>query len=156
MLELNIPGGPRLDLEHLVLDYNGTLALDGDIIPGVMGLLSEVKKEMSVHVLTADTHGTVRDKFPPETVHLHLLPARHQDQGKLEYVKNLGAGICACVGNGRNDALMLRKAALGVAVLSGEGCHSLALSGADISVPGILDALNLFLRPARLIATLRN
>jgi len=35
MLEIDIPGTGLLRLQHLVLDYNGTLATDGALLPGV-------------------------------------------------------------------------------------------------------------------------
>ena len=35
MIEIDIPGYKTLHLEHLVLDYNGTLAVDGVLIDGV-------------------------------------------------------------------------------------------------------------------------
>ena len=156
MLEINIPGGPNLGLNHLVLDYNGTIALDGDIIPGVMDILGQLADMLTVHVLTADTHGTVREKLPLDLVRVHVLSPQNQDQGKLQYTRELENSSCVCVGNGRNDALMLREAGLGIAVVQAEGCHFKTMAEADIIVPGILEALNLLLKPNRLIATWRN
>jgi soluble P-type ATPase len=156
MLEINIPGGPKLGLNHLVLDYNGTIALDGDLIPGVMDILGQLTDILSVHVLTADTHGTVREKLPLDLVRVHILPPQNQDQGKLQYTRELESSSCVCVGNGRNDALMLREAGLGIAVVQAEGCHFQTMAEADIVLPGILEALNLLLKPNRLIATWRN
>ena len=40
-LELVIPGSGKLSLEHLVLDYNGTIADRGQILPGVAELYDE-------------------------------------------------------------------------------------------------------------------
>ncbi len=37
MLEIDIPGKSTLKLSHLVLDYNGTVACDGHLLPGVPG-----------------------------------------------------------------------------------------------------------------------
>jgi len=39
MIELTVPGFGALRLEHLVLDYNGTLAVDGKLLPGVRDAL---------------------------------------------------------------------------------------------------------------------
>ena len=36
MLEINIPGYTKIFVEHLVLDYNGTLAVDGIPLQGVL------------------------------------------------------------------------------------------------------------------------
>ena len=60
------------------------------------------------------------------------------------------------VGNGRNDRLMLKEAALGIAVLQAEGAAAEALLAADVVAPDILAALDLLLAPEGLIATLRS
>jgi soluble P-type ATPase len=50
---------------------------------------------------------------------------------------------------------MLRAAALGIAVLAGEGLAVEALLAADVLALGPSDALDLLLNPRRLAATLR-
>ncbi len=35
MIEVNVPGFGNLRLQHLVLDYNGTLSRDGGLLEGV-------------------------------------------------------------------------------------------------------------------------
>jgi len=71
-------------------------------------------------------------------------------------VRRLGRSRVACIGNGRNDRLMLRAAALGIAVVQAEGASAEALAAADLMVLSATDALDLFLRPRRLIASLRS
>jgi soluble P-type ATPase len=68
----------------------------------------------------------------------------------------LGETQTAAVGNGRNDRLMLKEAALGIVVVQTEGTAVEAMSAADLLVPGILEALDLLLFPRRLKATLRS
>ncbi|MBA3027220.1 MAG: hypothetical protein FP816_00170 [Desulfobacteraceae bacterium] len=74
---------------------------------------------------------------------------------KLEYVKQLGSEHTASMGNGRNDWLMLKESALGIAVILGEGSASTSLEHADVVCAGIVPALELLMNPLRLIATLR-
>jgi hypothetical protein len=57
MIELNIPGRSPLRLEHLVTDVNGTLALDGALMDGLTQRIASVRDRLTVHLLTADTHG---------------------------------------------------------------------------------------------------
>ena len=64
-------------------------------------------------------------------------------------------GKVVAVGNGANDAAMLHKASLGIAVLGGEGLALACLTAADIVVPDIGAALDLLLQPRRILATLR-
>jgi len=153
-----IPGGEALDLRHLVLDYNGTVALDGALAPGVarlIRLLAEPPSGLALHVVTADTFGTAKTALQGLPCRLAVLGPGRQDEAKLAYVRSLGARHAAAVGNGRNDRLMLREAALGIAVVGGEGASAEALAAADVICRDIGDALGLLAYPLRLAATLR-
>ena len=60
---LTIPGTGTLDLQHLVLDYNGTIARDGHLMSNLDKTLTELAETVTVHVLTADTGGTVTQEI---------------------------------------------------------------------------------------------
>ncbi|WP_320171818.1 ATPase P [Maridesulfovibrio sp.] len=156
MISLDIPGFGKLEIEHLVLDYNGTLALDGSLLPGVGKLLKELAEDVNIHVLTADTLGQCEDELSGLPVTIHIISGSPEDRSKLEYVNSLGMDKCACVGNGRNDMLMLRHSALGI-IISGSECMSMsAARAADLVATDITGALGLFTHPVRMLATLRN
>lgn len=156
MLEISIPGYKDLQLDHLVLDYNGVLACDGKVLPGVQPALERLAPQLKVHILTADTFGSVRSSVEGFPVELHVLPADHQDVAKADYVNRLGADNVVCVGNGRNDRRMVKEAALGIAVIQEEGAGLETLLNADVVCPNVLSAFQLLQRPKRLIATLRS
>jgi soluble P-type ATPase len=59
------------------------------------------------------------------------------------------------IGQGANDSLMLKEAALSICVISAEGLSTEALLAADLVMPDINTALELFEKPLRLIASLR-
>lgn len=155
MIDIDIPGFGRLRLEHLVLDYNGTLAVDGQLLPGVAARLETLARQLQVHVLTADTFGDVRAQLAGLPLSVVVVAADRQSEAKLDYVNALGTTVVAAIGNGRIDRLMLQAAALGIAVLLAEGAATDAVSSADLLTRDILDALDLLLQPKRLIATLR-
>ncbi len=155
MLTVLIPGGEALALEHLVLDFNGTLAVEGVLIPGVAERLRLLADRIQVHVLTADTFGAARTALAGLPCTLVVVPPGGQDTAKLDYVNSLDAAKTVCVGNGRVDTLMLRSAALGIAVIEGEGAATEAIMAADVVTLGILPALDVLLNPLRLVATLR-
>lgn len=155
-MELAIPGFGTLRLEHLVLDYNGTLALDGRLLPGVKPRLRRLARSLRIHVVTADTFGKARAGLAGLDCRLKILKSGGEDRAKAAYVRRLGPGGVACIGNGRNDRLMLRLAALGIAVVQAEGASSEALAAADLLAPSVTDALDLFLKPRRLTASLRS
>jgi soluble P-type ATPase len=156
MLEIDIPGYRALRLEHLVLDYNGTLACDGELLDGVKDRLDALAGTLRIHILTADTFGKARAQLAGIRCDLSILPAEDQDRRKLEYIQGLGSETTVCVGNGRNDRLMLREAGLGIAVVQAEGAAVRTVLTADVLSPSILTALDLLTHPLRLVATLRS
>jgi soluble P-type ATPase len=157
MLEIPIPGQETLRLEHIVLDYNGTLAVDGEPMPGIVEGLRSLSRHLSVHVVTADTFGKVADRLKEANfIRVSILPAGNQTQAKLNYIKELGADQCVTVGNGRNDQLMIKAAALGIVVILAEGCSAETLRAADVVCTDITSALDLLIHPLRLTATLRS
>ncbi len=155
MIEINIPGKGIYDLEHLVLDVNGTLAVDGVLIEGVARALRNLSDRLTIHLLTADTHG----KQAGINQSLGLTATRLQPGGeagqKAAFVERLGSARVVAIGQGANDAGMLKAAAIGICVQSREGVAVETLLAADVFAPDILTALELLERPLRLVATLR-
>jgi soluble P-type ATPase len=156
MIEIDIPDFGELRLAHLVLDYNGTLAVDGRLLFGVRERLERLASQLTIHVITADTFGRAADYLAGIPCQLDILPPGRQDEAKRDFVRELGVENCVCVGNGRNDRLMLQEAALGIAVLQDEGAAAATLMAADVVAADIQSALELLMQPLRLIATLRS
>jgi soluble P-type ATPase len=155
MLSIDIPGHGVLRLRWLISDFNGTLACDGELIPEVIPLIREISKDLAIHVVTADTFGLAEAQLSGLPVKLTVLPPHSQDQGKLDFIRQLGAQSAVCLGNGRNDMLMLKEAALGICLTEREGACVQTLREADILCKSAPDAFDLLLNPKRLIATLR-
>jgi P-type E1-E2 ATPase len=155
MISIDIPGCDVLNLEHLVLDFNGTLAVDGRLLNGLAPRIAQLADQLDVHVVTGNTYGDARTQLRACRTEVVCVPPYKQAEAKRDYVVRLGAGRVAAVGNGRNDALMLRQAALGIAVLGTEGLAGDTLEAADIVVRHAVDALGLMLFPKRLVAVLR-
>ncbi|RZB30469.1 MAG: hypothetical protein SRB1_02749 [Desulfobacteraceae bacterium Eth-SRB1] len=156
MIEIDIPGFGILRLKYLVLDYNGTIAVDGQPVQGVKERLIALARHVEIHVLTADTFGGVEKKLSDIPCKIHVLPVEAQDKAKMEYIDRLGADRAVCIGNGRNDVMMLKKAALGIAVVQDEGAAASAVLSADVVVTDILFAFDLLTNHMRLTATLRS
>jgi len=156
VIAIDIPGFGELQLEHLVTDYNGTLAVDGRLLPGVAGRLSELAPSLHIHVITADTFGLAASELEGLPVSVVILPVDDQAQAKLDFVSGLGTNTVVAIGNGRNDREMLRAAALGIALVQPEGAAAETVAAADVVSIGISDALELLRFPKRLVATLRS
>ena len=155
MIRLDIPGRGELRLKHLVSDYNGTLSCDGMLLPGIAPQLAALADQLEVHVVTADTFGLASEQCAGLPAELTVLPDGNQDEAKRDYINQLGAAHCVCLGNGCNDALMLRAAALGICVLEAEGACADSLREADVVCRSAGEALDLLLNPKRLVSTLR-
>lgn len=155
MLLIKIPGRAPIEIHHVVLDYNGTIAVDGTLLPGVAERIAKLRNSVFVTVLTADTYGTVRAQCEPLGIAVRTFPQAGAALRKEAIVSAMGSGVL-CIGNGFNDIRMFDAAALRIAVLEREGLCAALLSHADVLVSSPLDALDLLLQPNRLRATLRS
>ena len=104
MVEIKIPGAQPLRLSYLILDYNGTLACDGSILPGVAERLEILAKHLEIHIVTADTFGSVRTQVAHLPVQLAVIPPEKQAQAKAAYIENLGPATSAAIARGRKNA----------------------------------------------------
>jgi P-type E1-E2 ATPase len=158
-MNITIPGRERFHLTHLVLDVNGTVAVDGQLIEGVGAQLLALRQAgWEVHWITADTRGrqaALDHELGWPAIRIAADSAEGEAAQKAAFVQELGAARVIAIGNGANDVAMLRRAALGIAVLGPEGLALDALLAADLVAPDIHAALGLLHDPARLVATLR-
>ncbi len=155
MIRIDIPGWGTMEIEHVVLDLNGTLAADGKILPEVKKKINSLAGHVKLSILTADTQGTATEETRELRAELIAIEGKDSKQGKFNFLKTQDLEKTAVIGNGSNDQLVLKEAGLGIAILGDEGVSVTALKQADILVRNISDALDLFLKPKRLIATLR-
>ncbi|NOZ49075.1 MAG: HAD family hydrolase [Chloroflexi bacterium] len=155
MITIDIPNTLTLKLQHLVLDLNGTLAVDGAVLPGVAARLQLLHPNLDIILLTANTHGGGAEAAAMLGIQFRQLQPGPGGPQKQAFVQGLGVEHVVAIGNGRNDALMLAQAALGIAVNGAEGMAVAALQAADLYVRNINDALDLLLYPNRLRATWR-
>jgi soluble P-type ATPase len=161
-MKLEMPGGAVHVYDRLVLDFNGTLAVDGELAGGVAERLRELAGRFGeIVVLTADTFGTAARQLEPLPVTVQTLEhdeARSESSRKREYLAGQdarGAGRTVYIGNGANDAEAVEVAGLSIGVLGREGLHREVLLRADLFVTNPEDALDLLLHPQRLVAGLR-
>ncbi len=156
MIQIQIPGRDALTLKHLVLDYNGTLAFDGNLFKQLNEELNLLAGKLKIHIITADTFGSVAESVKNINCTVHIITKEKQSKQKEDYISKLGASNVCAIGNGNNDALMLKKANLGIALIQNEGAATKTILNADIVCHSIFDALGLLHNPQRLIATLRD
>lgn len=155
-MKVNIPGKQEIEIENIVFDYNGTIAIDGKLIDGVKENINELSNDFNFFVITADTYGSVEQELQSVNCKIIKIEKSSQDISKEKFIKKLGSNTTLCVGNGRNDKLMLKESVLGIAILQDEGICTQTLLNSDILVKSILDVFGFLNDKNRLIATLRN
>ena len=155
MLRMEIPGRGVYTVERLVLDMNGTISTDGRISGKVRDKINLLAKRLKVYILTADTRGDAETTVGRITAKLVSLDAGNEAPQKERFVKEIGPEKTIAVGNGYNDHLMVKEAALGIAVIGREGAARETVANADVVVNEMVDALDLILKPLRHQATLR-
>ncbi|HOV90939.1 MAG TPA: HAD family hydrolase [Syntrophorhabdaceae bacterium] len=156
MISVSIPGWGDLNIEYLVVDYNGTCAFDGKIKEQARDLMEKISRYIKVFIITSDTYGNIDNEV--NTIGFSIIKVNKEESGaeKARIVRELGPEKVAAVGNGANDAMMLKEAALGIGIIGEEGCANSVLKEADLITKDINDALNILLHPERLVATLRS
>lgn len=155
MISIDIPGWGNIDIENIILDLNGTIAMDGKIPLEVKEKINILSQQVKIHILTTDTQGTATEEVRDIRVELIKISEEKSKEAKFESLKKLNPENTVVIGNGNNDQLILKEAALGIIVLGDEGMSISAMKNADVVVRDVSNALDLFLKPKRLIATLR-
>ncbi len=155
MLRMEIPGKGVYSVEFLVLDLNGTISTDGRIPGQFKDKINLLAKRLKIYILTADTRGDARERLGRITAELVRIDGEDGAEQKKKFVSQIGAERTIAVGNGYNDHLMVKEAALGIAVIGREGAAKETMCNADVVVNEITDALDFILKPLRHQATLR-
>jgi len=155
MIEMTIPGRGNIKIYNLVMDVNGTIALDGNLLPGVVEKISILKDRLDIWLLTANTHGSQKKIDLLLGIHSHIIQKGNEVEQKKEFLRNLNPETIIAIGQGANDIGMLEMAKIGICVISPEGTYGKTMLAADIITPDIISALELIENPLRLVATLR-
>ncbi len=155
MIFLSIPGFGDFEITHLLLDVNGTLAVNGVLVEGVVERIETLRDQVEIKMLTANTHGKQHGIDQALDLTAHIIERGKESEQKATAAESFGAEHVIAIGNGANDAKMLEVAAIGIVIIGGEGANLNTLGSADVAVTSILDALDLLINPRRLVATLR-
>jgi soluble P-type ATPase len=155
MIRLEVPGRGDFEFENIVLDLNGTLSVDGKIHPKARDKINLLAKRAKIYVLTADTRGRADQTLGKLRAEIVLLTGDNTSQEKAKFIRAIGPNRSVGIGNGYNDHLMVKVAALGLCIIGKEGASAETVKNADVILPDVVDALDFLLRPLRSKATLR-
>ncbi|SFD66863.1 HAD family hydrolase [Pseudoalteromonas denitrificans] len=155
-MKIDIPGRKTVEIQNVLLDFNGTIAIDGKLITGVSAKINSLSHLVNFHVITADTYGTVVKQLRDTNCKIINLSTNKTYTSKCAYLNEIGKTHTLCIGNGYNDRTILKECVLGISLLQSEGLSIEALMAGDIVCKSIMDALCYLDNPKRLIATLRS
>jgi soluble P-type ATPase len=152
-MKYDIPGQEPLIIKTIILDLNGTLSVAGVVPEGVKNRLDSLKEAgFEVIFFTGNTRNDADDLSAELGIEWKL--AKNADD-KRNLVMEMDPETCASIGNGLIDLELMKAVKLRIVTLQSEGVHIQTMLNSDIVVPNINDALDLFLDPQRLVATLR-
>ncbi len=154
MLTIHRPGQDPLEIESILIDFEGTLASDRRVHPKAKDKINLLSKRTSVYVLTKGEKEVLEEVLRKVKAEIIYLKEGESSAEKLERLRQSGEDRTAAIGNGADDASLLQRAGLGICVIGKEGAAGEALRKADLIFTDILDALDFLLKPLRQKATL--
>jgi soluble P-type ATPase len=154
MIFIQRPGQEPLEIEFILIDFEGTLASDRRVHPKAKDKINLLSKRTKIYILTKGEKEVVEEILRRVNAEIFYFTEGETSQRKLALLRQLGATRTVTIGNGVDDAPMLEEAGLGICVIGKEGTSVEALKKADVVVSNILDALDLLLKPLRQKATL--
>ncbi|MDA0376279.1 MAG: HAD family hydrolase [bacterium] len=151
-MKIDIPGNGPLTIETVILDLNGTLCVGGELVPGVVDRIRQLRQKCEIVLFSGDSRGDASRIANELGISFTKTVTGHDKANEADKLK---AETCAAIANGLIDLQLIQRVKLGIVVLQGEGVHAKTFLAADIIMPNVNDALDLFIDEKRLIATLR-
>ena len=154
MISIQRPGMESLELHFVLIDFEGTLAMDGRVHPKAKDKVNLLSKRVTVYILTKSSKGKVEETLKKMKAEILSMTEGDSSQQKLDVLQRLGPHQTAVIGNGFDDVQIMEQAGLGMCVIGKEGSSPEAVAKADLVVTSVLDALDFLLKPLRQGATL--
>ncbi|MBN1802708.1 MAG: HAD family hydrolase [Candidatus Lokiarchaeota archaeon] len=158
MKYIEIPGFGKITIKNVVFDLNGTVQSKGKIQKNLKKRIKKLKDTCEIYLISADTRGNLKTharKLGINYIKIHPNGISEAEAKNAE-LERLGKQVTVAIGNGNNDALMLKNAIIGICVLGSEGASLNCIMNSNIIVPNTLYAIDLLLDEKIIIATLRS
>lgn len=154
----NIPNYGKITIENIIFDINGTLQFKGIISDDLILKFKELKKFYNIYLVSSDTRGNLDDiaiKLGVDYIRINSKEMSEAEAKNNELLK-LGKDVTVVVGNGNNDALMLKNSILGLIIIGNEGATIKSIINSNVAFPDPLSAIDFLLDEKILIGTLRS
>jgi soluble P-type ATPase len=154
MIIIERPGQEPLEIEFILIDFEGTLASDRRVHPKAKDKINLLSKRTKIYILTKGEREVVEDTLRRVKAEIVYSMEGGTSRQKLDLLRQLGPTRTVAIGNGVDDAPMIEEAGFGICVMGKEGTSIEAMMKADVVVSNALDALDFLLKPLRQKATL--
>ena len=154
MILIQRPGQEPLEIEFIVMDFEGTLATDQRVHPKAKDKINLLSKRAKIYIFTTGEKERASDVLRKVKAEVIYLTEGEASQGKMNLLLQLGAHRAVAIGNGMDDLAMIEQSGLGIGVMNKEGTMAEVIGKADLVFMNILDALDFLLKPLRQKATL--
>jgi soluble P-type ATPase len=149
MITLQRPGRNALEIEFILLNFEGTLATDRRVHPKAKDKLNLLAKRSKIYILVKGEQEAIAEILKKLKAEVIYLTEGEVSQGKLDLLRQVGAARTVAIGNGADDAAMIEEAGLGICIVGVEGTSGEAIKKADVVFTDILHALDFLLKPMR-------
>jgi soluble P-type ATPase len=149
MITIQRPGRNPLEIEFILLNFEGTLATDRRVHPKAKDKLNLLAKRSRVYILAKGEQEAIREILKKVKAEVIYLTEGEASQGKLDLLRQVGAARTVAIGNGVDDAAMIEEAGLGICIIGQEGTSAEVVRKADVVFTDILDAFDFLLKPMR-------
>lgn len=154
MITILRPGQEPLEIDFILIDFEGALASDRRVHPKAKDKINLLSKRTKIYILTKEEKTLIEGALKKVNAEIIYLMEGESSQQKLDLLRQLGAARAVAIGNGADDAPMIEEAGFGICVMGNEGTYSETMKKADVVFMNILDALDFLLKPLRQRATL--
>ena len=154
MITIERPGQKPLEIEFILIDFEGTLAQDRRVHPKAKDKINLLAKRAKIYIFSRGEKERVEEVLRKAKAEIIFLTEGEASRAKLDLLRQLGPLKAVAIGNGFDDAPVIEEAGLGICVIGKEGAAGRTIQKADVVVRDILDALDLLLKPLHQAATL--
>lgn len=158
MRKIIIPYHGEITIKNVIFDINGTIQFKGQISEELVQKFEELKKFYNIFLVSSDTRGNLKNIAKKLGVNFKKVNTQgiNDAEAKNNELKKLGKEVTVAVGNGNNDALMLKNAILGIAILGSEGASTRSILNSDVVFTDVINAIEFLLDEKTMISTLRS
>jgi len=154
MITIQKPGQAPLEIEYLLVDYEGTLAIDGRVHPKAKDKMNLLSKRIKIYILFKGEKDKAEERLKKLKAEMLFLKEEKASEEKLDFLRKLDPQKTVAIGNGLDDAQIFDEVGFSICIIGKEGACGETLKRANLVMTDILDALDFLLKPFRQKATL--